>query len=734
MISSTPSKTGRPRPGGGKPLIVALSLGLLFASRAQGAEALKAVRVSQAPHLDGALSDAVWNEAEPFSAFRMVEPFANAAPTEETTVRVIYDGSDLYLGILCRDREARAICATSMAHDDPGDEHSTANDIVRILLDPFQDRRNAYVFFVNACGGRSEGLASGEQYTLNWDGIWDARSRITGDGWSAEIRIPFKTISFKPGLKTWGINIERYIARKQETIRLAGTDRDDFFFNPVEAAPLEGIQDVRQGKGFTFRPYGLVSAVRDHAAAGGTVTKLDGGFDLYKNFTPNFVGAFSYNTDFAETEVDERRINLTRFPLLFPEKRMFFLEGSEIFNFPASESFYPFFSRRIGLVGGKQVPVIFGAKAYGKIGNTNLALVDVRTDEYGTMPGRNYLAARISQNIFNESKVGGIFTSGSPDGGRNSLAGMDFTYQTSKLAGDKNFIVSGWFVYNWNERTEGRHEGFGLDIDYPNDLWDVRAAYASYGDALDPGLGFLPRNGIQSFSSHVAFQPRPEKGFVGRAVRQFYFDVGAELYWDLGGRLETRELQISPLSFVTESGEHVEFSVNPSRDVLPYAFEVSKGVVIPAGAYDFTNGELEFNSANHRPYVVNLEWRFGDFYSGHIDDAGIGLTLKYKGFATLSASANFVRGRLPQGDFDEKVYQLKADLFLSPDLGVMNYVQYDDVSRELGWSTRLRWRISPGNEVFLVYNKNWERRWDPMSRFIPLEERGVLKISFSIRP
>jgi hypothetical protein len=714
--------------------LIALPLLLLIPFRAPAAEALKAVRVQHAPKLDGILSEAVWSQAEPFSGFRMVEPVPNAEPSEKTTVRIVYDDASLYIGILCRDSEPARISANSMAHDDPGDEHSTANDIIRVLLDPFQDRRNAYIFFVNASGGRSEGLAYGEQYSLNWDGIWDAESRIIPDGWSAEIRIPFKTISFKPGLKTWGINIERYIARKQETIRLSGTNRDNFFYNPVEAATLEGISDIKQGLGFTFRPYGLASVFRDHSAGAPAATKLDGGFDLYKNVTPNFVGAFSYNTDFAETEVDERRINLTRFPLWFPEKRMFFLEGSEIFSFPTSESFSPFFSRRIGLVNGEQVPVIFGAKAYGKIGRTNLAVLDVRTDKFGTLPGRNYLAARVSQNIFEESKVGWIFTSGSPAGERNSLAGMDFTVQTSRLAGDKNLIASGWYVYNWNERKTGRHDGFGLDVDFPNDLWDARVSYASYGDSLDPGLGFLPRNGIQSVSSHVAFQPRPERGFVGRLVRQFFFDVGGEFYWTLAGKLETRQLMISPLSFVTEAGDHIEISVNPNRDVLPAGFEVSKNVVIPAGPYDFTNYQIELNTANHRPYVLEAGWNFGNFYSGRYDDAQIGITLKYRGYATLSANANFVRGRLPQGNFDEKVFQLKADLFLSPDMGIMNYVQYDDVSHELGWSARLRWRISPGNEIYLVYNKNWERRWNPLSRFFPLEEKGVLKISFSIRP
>jgi len=718
-------KSGRTIPG---VLLFALCLPLF--SRAQP---LKAVRVTQAPKLDGDLSDEVWKSVEPFTGFRMVEPRPNQEPTEKTELRVLYDESNLYFGVRCYDSEPSRIAANTMAHDGGG-EHSENDDIIRVLLDPFQDKRNAYIFFVNPRGARSEGLASGEHYSLNWDGIWEAKARIVADGWSAELQIPFKTISFKPGLMTWGINVERYIPRKLETIRLSGTSRDNFFYNPVEAAALEGIREVKQGKGFTFRPYGLASVLKDHVMGNGYDAKLDGGFDIYKNFTPNLVGAFSYNTDFAETEVDDRQINLTRFALRFPEKRMFFLEGSDIFSFASSESFTPFFSRRIGLVNGRQAPIAFGAKVYGKIGDTNLAVLDVRTDRFGESAGRNFFAARMSQNILEESKVGWIFTNGSPTGEKNSLAGADFTYQTSRFAGNRNFSASGWYAYTWNEQKQGRHHGYGFRLDYPNDLWDIGTSYAYYGDSLDPGLGFLPRNRIQTAYGHISFQPRPEKGLLGRLVRQFFFELNGDFYWDLAGRLETRKIFTAPINLHTESGEHIEFNIGPNRDVLPHDFEISKGVVLPAGPYNFTNYRFEFNSAGHRAAVVDLSWRFGGFYSGHYDDAELGLTLKYKGYSTVSLNANFVRGSLPQGAFKENVYQIKADLFLSPDLGLMNYIQYDDVSRELGWSTRLRWRISPGNEIFIVYNKNWEKRWDPASRFFPLEERGVLKISFSIRP
>ena len=723
--------------------VLAILMGLFVLSAVLRAEELKAVRVKEGPKVDGLLTDTVWQSASAVTGFRMVEPRPGEDPSEKTEARVLYDDASLYIGVYCHDSEPARISANTMAHDsgnvqsNMGYGHSpqtASDDVVRVLLDPFQDKRNAYLFFVNSRGARGEGLVYAGSSSLNWDGIWEAESRRLGDGWSTEIRIPFKTISFRPGLTVWGLNIERTIARKMEVIRLSGTTRDSNFNNPNEAAALQGIEGVKQGLGITFRPYGLASASKDNLVAGTYHGELDGGFDLYKSFTPNLVGVASYNMDFAETEVDERRINLTRFPLFFPEKRMFFLEGSEVFSFSSSVSFMPFFSRKIGLFEGSQIPVRFGSKLYGKIGNTNLAVLDVQTGAYGDLGGRNLLAARMTQNIFAQSKVGWIFTNGSPTGERNSLAGVDFNYSSSTFLGDKNIMLAAWGAYNWNEREEGRHHGFGFRADYPNDLWNVQTTYAYYGEALDPGLGYMMRQGIQTAFARVAFQPRPAGGFLGQLVRQFFFDASADYYWDLSGNLETSRVNASPLAFRTQSGERFGFSVVANRDVLSYDFEVAEGIVLPAGPYSFTSFRLDASTANHRPVVIDAGYNFGEFYSGRYDDVNLGLTLKFKGYATLAFDANLVRGRLPEGRFSENVYQVKADIFLSPDIGLMNYVQFDDISNTLGWSARVRWQISPGNEIFLVYNKNWERRWDPMGRFAPLGDRGVVKISLSIRP
>ncbi|MGD0781855.1 MAG: DUF5916 domain-containing protein, partial [Candidatus Aminicenantales bacterium] len=454
-----------------RPLLFGLALAALAAAPLAAAE-IRAVRVAQGPKIDGTLSDPLWQSAAPVTDFRMFEPTAGGRPTEKTELRVLYDDANLYIGIMCFDREPGRIAANTLAHDTAGaspmtmgygfgGQSTVSDDLIRVLIDPFQDKRTAYVFYVNPLGARSEGLVYAGSPSLNWDGIWDAGSRILKDGWSTELRIPFKTISFKPGLAAWGLNVERVIARKQETIRLSGTNRDSNFNNPMEAASLEGIEGIKQGLGLTFKPYGLASADTINGSDGGTSRKTDGGFDLYKSFTPNLVGAVSYNMDFAETEVDDRHINLTRFPINFPEKRMFFLEGSEVFSFSSSISFTPFISRSIGLYDGNPIPVVFGTKVYGRVGDTNLAVLDVQTGRFDTLAGQNLLAARIVQNIFAQSKIGVIFTNGSPTGAKNSLAGIDFNYSSSKFLGDKNIMVAAWAAYDWNNE-DGRHHGFGF--------------------------------------------------------------------------------------------------------------------------------------------------------------------------------------------------------------------------------------------------------------------------------
>ena len=697
---------------------------------------LQARRVQDRPQLDGDLSEPVWHETPPFSQFRMVEPTPNGEPSELTDLRVIYDGDALYLGITCYDSEPGRIKSNTLAHD-VFDEDVRSNDLVKIVLDPIQDRRNAFFFAVNASGARSEGFALGEHCTLNWDGIWNAECRINLQGWTAEVRIPFKTLMFKEGLTHWGINVERYIPRKLETIRLAGPTPDRHFFNPMEAGMLVGIERIQQGNGLTIRPFGKVSASREQTAGRGLSREESGGLDVYKYFTPNLVGAVSYHTDFAETEVDERLINTSRFPLLFPEKRAFFLEGSNIFEFgPNGMNFYPFFSRTMGLYQGNPLPVRYGARLFGKLGRTNLAFLNVNT---GAKPeldlgGQQLFAGRISQDLWKQSRLGLIATHGNPAGSRrNSLIGTDFRYSTSQFRGSKNFSVDAWYVYNQNQRT-GQHYAYGCKLDYPNDLWDINFLYNHYGDAMEPALGYIRRTAARGVSTNMQYMPRPLNGWWGALIRQWFFWVSQSIYWDLSGQLENHYLAVCPFSARSEGGHYFGVYLARDVDVFKEPFEVANSVIIPARRYEFGYWEFEYASPSFWPIVFSTEYRNGSYYSGRMQ--GIELELKYRLNGHLNVGVEFdrVHGDLAEGEYDERVYQLRFDLYHSSRLGLLNYIQYDDTSRLLGANIRLRWELLPGNEIYLVYNKNWQNRYDPRSRFLPMDEKAVFKVQLTMRP
>ncbi|MEZ5018888.1 MAG: DUF5916 domain-containing protein [Bacteroidales bacterium] len=716
-----------------KAIIFLLSFLCIYGNKIDGQSgSIKATRSDNRPDLDGKLNDPVWQSAIPFTGFRMVEPEPGNDPTEKTEVRVIYTNDGIYFGFRCFDSEPGRITANTMDHDKSEEKNE---DQISILIDPFQDKRSAYIFIVNPKGARSEGFASGEHYNLGWDGLWEARCRKDEEGWSGEVFISFKTISFNPKLSNWGLNIERYIARKQEVIRYSGISLNSFFSNPREAGLLEGISDIKQGMGVTFRPFGKISRLDIKTDDINPGIDLKGGFDVYKNITPNLVAAITVNTDFAEIEVDERKLNITRFPLYYPEKRTFFLEGSDIFEFgsTSSSTFLPFFSRRIGLLEGQQVPIKWGTKAFGKIGGTNLSLLDVQSDNTLLSPSSNMFAGRISRNIFDESKVGIIITNGSQSGERNTLAGADFRYKTSRLMGHNNFSVDLWGVKNWNEKNGGNKSGFGIKIDYPNDLIDAAIQYNFFGDSLNPGLGFLPRAGYHSLYTAASYMPRPEKGLTGRLIRQWFFELRLTNYWDLNGGLESMQLFTAPVNFRTESGEHIEFNIIPNREVLPFDFEVSDGVVIPEGDYSFTNYRFEINSASYRVAQVDFSYRFGQFYSGHYNDIEAALTLKADGYATLQMGTNIIRGHLPQGEFSENVYFTRLNVYLTPDLGMTNYFQYDDISNSIGYNGRIFWQIRPGNTLYLVYNNNIARGFLPDNRFSLKEDQVILKVQMSIR-
>jgi hypothetical protein len=706
--------------------IVLLATSAVARPGSAAAPTAAATRIEGGLRLDGRLDEPEWTNAQPLGPLVQTEPSEGAPASEATEVRVLYDEDNLYFGILCRDRMPAAVVNTQLGRDADLD----VDDRVIVVLDPFFDRRNGFFFEVNPAGARADGQVSNnaEHASYDWDGIWDAAARRNESGWAAEIAIPFKTLRFRAGQTAWGLNVERSIKRLEETSRWAAPRRDVWITNLAEAGTLTGLAGVRQGRGLDIRPY----------ASGGAEDgegEWKAGLDVVKNITPNLTASASFNTDFAETEVDARQINLTRFPLFFPEKRAFFLEGAGVFELAGlggrNQDLLPFFSRRIGLASGQAVPLLAGLKLVGRQSGFNVGLLDVQTrkSERLGLSERNLLAARVSRNLFTQSWIGLIATRGNPTRpGENSLVGADARFATSSFRGRRNLSLD-LYLFRSDDGASGQVDhAFGGKLDYPNDLWDVALTFKQIGRDFQPALGFVPRRGIRKTNLGVQFMPRPRR----LGVRQLSFELRPEYITDLDGRVEQWEIDITPLGVRTDSGDQFEVDYAPQFERLPASFEIEDGVVVPAGSYTTHRYGFGFETASKRPWVVEASASWGGFYDGSLRELEIDLELKPSTHLALEAGFERNQVELPQGTFTTHTLSFRLDYNFSPNVSWANLVQYDNDSRILGIQSRFRLILRPGNDLFVVLNRGWERR-ERDGAYLPSFDKGSLKLQYTFR-
>jgi hypothetical protein len=677
---------------------------------------LQAGNLSDPLRLDGILDEPAWAAAPAIETLLMVEPRQGDTPTGRTIVKVLAGPKALVFGIRCRDPDSARIVTFTKERD--GDFES--EDHVVLVLDPFRDGRSGYVFAVNPGGARLDALVlpGGEEIDKNWDGEWEAATARDGEGWTAEIRVPIQTLSFKRDVREWAFNVQRRVQRLQETDRWSGPRQDYTVYQTSRAGLLVGLPAFELGWGLGVRP-SLVGGFQDPAPDAATEGTLEPSLDVTKRLGANVLGSLTVNTDFAETEVDTRQTNLTRFPLFFPEKRTFFLDGADIFAFGAGiggDSLVPFFSRRIGLVAGQEVPILAGLKATGRTGQTNFGALAVRTrEETGVAPATSMAVVRVKQNVLAESRAGFLATVGDPLGRDGSWElGGDFTYQTSRFRGGKNFNVGAWGLATGREDLQGYREktAFGLKVDYPNDLWDCNLTYHRIGDGFDPSLGFVPRPGINTYTAGCTYAPRPR----GTFIRQMFHELYPILTTDLGGRWESYRVFFAPINWRLESGDRFEFNVNPTGERLVEPFEIAPGVVIPPGSYDWRQFRLEVQTAAKRKLSGQATWWFGGFYGGTLDQLQLESSWTPSPLVTLLVNAEHDIGHLPEGAFDLTLVGIKVRLNLSPDLQLNSFIQYDTEDRTLGTNTRLRWTFNPRGDLFLIYNHNLRELQDHWRR------------------
>jgi hypothetical protein len=698
--------------------------------------------------IDGVLDESAWHTAPKIGDLVQRQPNPGQAPTERTEVTLLHDRVNLYIGVVAHDSEPHRVIGTQMARD----ASLMSDDRVEILLDTFRDQRSAFYFATNPAGVLVDGLIANGQLNNDWDAIWQVRARRSSVGWVAEFAIPFKSLSFPVGQTVWGFNLSRNIYRKLEDGRWSGARLETQFFQVSEAGEITNLEGLTQGVGLDARPF--MAGRWLHVGATG---EDDGtgrpGVDLFYHVTPSLKLSATFNTDFGETEVDTRQINLSRFSLLFPEKRSFFLEGAGVFNFSstgpepaggipaAGADVYPFFSRQIGLLAGREVPIDAGLKLTGTVGRTDVGLLsvrsrDLREDEQLIVDAKTFLVARVKRNIFQQSYVGAIFTRGHPALGQSGRTyGADMRLSTSRFLGaPRNLVVNAYGVKSVTTTHRDRNWSYGFSAHYPNDRVSAQIAVREIQENFQPALGFAQRDNVRLLRVAASYNPRPR--FLN--IQQMFHDIYYTRFTRLDyGEVESWDLFVTLLDWHLRSGDslHGMLDFNPTYERVFEPFEISPGVILPPGEYRFTRFRSNgVSTAAKRPLSAGFTLAWGNYWSGKAEQYTTTVTYKLPPRFTMNVTTNQTFARLPEGHFTARIVTSNVNLAVSPFLSFSNLIQFDNRSRNLGWQSRMRWTREPGTDLFLSFHQGWiHEDGGGTLRFRPQDTKLSAKFQYSIR-
>ncbi len=667
---------------------------------------IDAVRATTPPKIDGRLDDPVWRTTPRAGNLLQAFPNEGAEPTQRTEFAVAYDRRALYVAVWCYDTEPAAIVATEMARDG----RTTRNDYVAIVLDTFLDRRNGYIFRVNPNGARDDALISAHPIPNDdWDAVWHAHATIDERGWYAEVAIPHTSIAFAADSTVWGFNLSRGIKRRDEIVRWSGAQVRYRDHDVSEAGDLGGLEGLEQGIGLEIRPYGA-ARYRDDRVDDDVDRLFDAGVDARYSITPNLTASLSYNTDFAETEVDARQINLTRFPLFFPEKREFFLQDASIFEFgDVRGALIPFFSRRIGLsASGEPVPITIAGKLTGRVGEYNVGVIDALVDSHDGLPARNAFVGRVSRNVLENSTLGVLVTAGDPNSRNDNLfAGTDFNFRNTTLIDDWTLGGNAFLSGTWTEGVAGSDNlAFSGVALAEHEKLVTYVKYYQLDENFYPALGFAPRRGIRAYELEATsrfFTPDSDW------LRRIFVSYFQQHVTDLDDELETALYSLTPILLLLESSDEIFFNTQTRFDEPRADFEIHPGVTIPPDEYWWQRYRFGFASATKRPVELDAAYEIGTFYDGYRDRWVANLTLDPSRHFSVSTGYELNKIRLPEGNFDTRLASVRLQINFTTELIWYNLVQYDDVSDRIGVNSRLRWEFVPGSDLFVVLTQEVDR-------------------------
>jgi len=666
---------------------------------------IEIARTTLVPEIDGILDDEIWRQATRISDMHQFLPEDHGEPTESSLFYITYSERYFYLAARLYDSDPSGISARQLIQG----QGMPFDDAFEFILDTFNNGRTGYQFQINPNGIRREGVYENpNSLNRDWTGIWQVESRIDEEGWTAEVAIPFNTLNFDPDTEDWGFTIGRTIARKQEELAWSSFNRQ---LNPTTTGIISGIRNIRQGIGLDIIPSMTVGR-QENFNTNVNNNDVDPSLNVFYKFTPNLTGALTLNTDFSATEVDNRQVNLTRFSLFFPEKRDFFLQDVDIFSFGGlSQNGIPFYSRRIGLSrSGQPVDIDAGVKLTGRVGRLNVGGLGVRQADNGAVNGSSLFVGRAAVNVLGESSIGGIITHGDPGSNSdNTLVGVDFRYQNTRFSDTHNLRSNNWYQQTDTEGITGNDEkawGVGLSYSTQGTGISVDANYEYFGENFKPALGFANRQGtdhlVAGITGRLFLQNHSLIRSLDASLRAGYFRVKET------GEMQQQLGQYRFLTINTHQGDQLGIGMSRSREGLINAFEISPGIVIPAGDYGWHNPYVQLNLAEQRDFSPFVRISGGDFYNGENKEVRTGFGWRPNANWFLDVDYRLQDIELPQGSFDIRQVSMNVNYAFNAKWSWINLVQYENRSNTFGLNSRLRWNPQAGEDLYLVINYNFD--------------------------
>ncbi|RKU30830.1 hypothetical protein C6497_03910 [Candidatus Poribacteria bacterium] len=686
--------------------------------------------------IDGHLNESEWNRVEPIRNLYQIQPNEGEPVTQPTEVRILYDSKKIYFGFIFYDSEIEKLVANEMRRDASG---LRSNDYGFLLLDTYNDRRNAVFFRFTPLGGMEDGAVSnsGDTRNTSWDIVWECRCSINTEkpsNWTAELAIPFSQLRFERNdVMTWGINFGREIARNNElgawhpapkTYGPLGKYRTAYF------GTLEGLEGIVPSKQIEILPYilgGLSQLTSNNSTQGVT----EAGLDLKYSFTPNLTGDFTYNTDFAQVESDELQVNLTRFSLFYEEQRPFFLEGAGIFDvgiprpsFRRPPPLLLFYSRRIGLANERAIPILAGGKITGKMGSYDIGLLNIYTNEFQDddihEPRTNYSVLRLNRDILKNSSFGAILINKQDTDNYNRTAGIDFSYRPFRTVD-----IQGLWTRSFDTKSTENPNAYYLGSEWRTNLIQLNGSYTEIGEDYNPEVGYVHRTGIRRINGNTIYTPWPRK----YGIRTIELGPEVDIVLTQENELESRDISFET-QFSFESGENFSVQVRNSTEHLTSDFLI-QGEHIRAGNYDFNVFQTSLRTSSSRRVYGSLRIELGEYYDGSRRGIAIDATLKPTVRLSIEPTIEFNRIKLPSNEFDANVFGGRIGYSFSTTLFSKMFLQWSSDREVISTNFLVNYIYRPGSDIYLVFNQNYDTHGDNIQ---PLDWTIIGKITYWWNP